>query len=726
MSRSRVDSLDGLRTIAVLLVVAFHVGVPGFAGGYLGVDVFFVLSGFLITTLLVKELGATGRIDLGRFWSRRALRLMPASLLVVLAVVVWALFVAPPYRRPGIGADALWSLLYVGNWRFIGSAGYFSDDGTSSPLLHVWSLAVEEQFYLAWPLVLTVVATLVRQRVGRRHRGVVDSATRLEGERRRRRVVAVATGCTALVLAAASAVWLHALYDPAAPERAYMGTDTKVFEPLIGAVAAALLTRERVQRLVVRHHATLMAGGLAGLGIGVATLGGPSPLYFGGGAVAFSICCAVLVAAATAGGNGHLVARTLGLPPLAYVGRISYGVYLWHWPLTVWILGDHTGFEPWRALLVVVLTLAVASVSYHVVELPLRTGGLTRITPLQLLPVGVGTLAASVVISTALGGTALSRFNPLTEHMAASMASSGARQDTMVVVGDSVMRRLTPTLATEAAARGITVLDAARGGCPALTVPALAPDGTLLAKGACTDKVRAAQDEAVAQHRPGTVLWWSRYELADRRGDDGRLLRAGTPEFWAAQRASFVADAARLTSHGARLVVVLTDRPGIGLASRCTPDRCDPFLHRLWYDDELRRTWNTLVTEVAADDPRIETIALDDVFCRDDAVPCDDRLPLDASGLPRDHTPPGAGAAAAAPSSAPGSTPGSGITPASRGSVSSGRPPAAAHAVPRTRSRVDAAELTGLARPDGSHFSPEAAPAVCTALLDRVAAAVRG
>lgn len=678
---ARVDSLDGLRTIAVVLVVAFHLAVPGLAGGYLGVDVFFVLSGFLITTLLLKELSATGRIDLGRFWARRALRLMPAVLVVVLAVVAWGVTLAPPFRRPSIGADALWSLLYVGNWRFISSAGYFSDDGTQSPLLHVWSLAVEEQFYVGWPLLLCLVGAVAWRRASRSidvGGRPLDSASRLEVERRRRHAVVTAAGVTAAVLAVASALALWWLYDPEAPERAYMGTDTKIFEPLIGAVAAALMTRARVQRVVVRHHVGLMVAGLVGIALGVATLGGPSPAYFAGGAVGFAIACAVLVAAATAGGNGDVVARTLGLPPLAYLGRISYGIYLWHWPLAVWLLPEHGGFDPLRAAAVAAGTIALASVSYHLLEVPLRTGALTRVPPLRLLPVAAASIAGVLAVSTFLGGTTLARLNPLS----ASSPAVAAERGTVLVVGDSVVRRLTPALSEAGTARGVTVVDAARGGCPALTVPALGEGDVPLANGACTDGVRGIQDTAVATYDPGVVLWWSRYELADRLGDDGRVLRAGTPEFWAAQRASFLADSARLTSRGATLVVVLTDRPGVGLASRCTPQKCHPFLHRLWYEDALRRRWNDLVTEVAARDTRIRVVTVDDVYCRDGAVPCDDRLPVV----------------------------GTGVSPA----------------VPETRPTLPHPDVTTLARPDGSHFSPEAAPAVASAVLDRALAAARG
>lgn len=667
-SPRRVDSLDGVRALAVLLVVAFHVSVPGAAGGFLGVDVFFVLSGFLITTLLIKELGTTGRIDLGRFWARRALRLLPAALLVVVAVCLWSLFAAPEFRRPDIGTDALWAVGYLANWRFIDSASYFSSDGSASPLLHMWSLAVEEQFYLVWPLVLSVLGAAVWSRMKVPH--LPDSASRMEFERRRKVAVAVGVGALALTLAALSGVLLWWLHEPSAPERAYMGTDTKIVEPLIGAVAASLMTRPRVQTFVVRHHHLLMGAGLLGVGAGVARLAGPSPLYFSGGAVVFSLVCAVLVAAVTAGGNSDLVARTLGWGPLAHIGRISYGIYLWHWPVALWVVGEPGTFRPAEASMAVVLTIAVALASYHFVETPIRRGALGRLRPTVLVPAVAMSMAATAAVALVLTGVLPGR---------PSTATAGESTDAsaVVVVGDSVASRLMPALAAEGERRGLTVLKAARGGCPALPVPALDGDGTLLADGACTTTVPRVQDETIDRTHPGTVVIWSRYELADRLADDGRVLRAGTPEFWQAQKAALTASVDRWAAHGATVVLVQTDRPGIGLASRCTDDKCHPFIRRLWHEDRLRATWNAILTETATRDPRVRTVAIDDAFCRDTASPCNDALPLPGEGQ----------AAAAAPTATP------------------------------TKGR--------LARPDGSHFDPVVAPTVARVLLDRITAAVR-
>lgn len=663
----RLDALDGLRTVAVFLVVAFHVNVPGMAGGYLGVDVFFVLSGFLITSLLLREVGDRGRIDLGRFWTRRLLRLMPASLVVIFTVVMWGIFVAEPYRRPSLGADALWSLLYVGNWRFISSTGYFTDDGTSSPLLHVWSLAVEEQFYLAWPLVLTLAFALIlpaHAHVVDPNTGIsrpLDSSERFEAHARRRRRMTTTTLALAIALGAISAWLLTWWFEPSAPDRAYMGTDSKVFEPLLGAATAAAMMRPRLRARVAAHAQALMVIGLFGIVAGVVLLGGPNPVYFTGGALAFSAFTAVLIAATTVADRRRGLSLLLGSTPMAYLGRISYGIYLWHWPLAMSILAE-PGFSPRRAALAVALTVVLAAASYHLIETPIRTGRLSRVRPLRVVPVGATALAACLVATATLGGTPLSRAMP-------AVAAQESDASTVVVVGDSVIRRLLPAIAPAGEQRGVTVLGAARGGCPAIGVVALDGYGTPIAEGRCGRAVPTEQTRVIQESDPGLVIWWSRYELADRLGPHGERLRAGTGEFWRAQRTDLTTAIDRLTANGAHLVLVETDRVGVGLGSRCTAAACDPFLVRLRDENELREKWNAILRERAQADPRVDVISMDDLYCRDETNPCDDRLPIADQG----------------------------VHPAPNGA--------------------------GVARPDGSHFSQEAMPAIADGLLDRALAA---
>ncbi|WP_341746835.1 acyltransferase family protein [Dermatophilus congolensis] len=663
---TRVDSLDGIRALAVIAVIAYHVSLPGAEGGFLGVDVFFVLSGFLITTLLMRELTGTGRIDLGGFWVRRVLRLLPASLLLIVTVVGVSAFVAAPFRRADIGADALWSLLYVGNWRFIDAAGYFSNDGSTSPLQHVWSLAVEEQFYVVWPLLLVAcVAPWVRacsRVVG--VEGGLDSAARSEIAAVRRVAVRRGVFVVALVVGAASAVWFAWLYDPHTAERAYMGTDTRVFAPLVGAAVAACMQVRGVQLFVTRRAQPLMALGLVGVVAGLCLLGGqhsPRPAYFLGGGVAFAVVVAVLVAATSAADRREGLTLVLGSTPLGWIGRISYGMYLWHWPLVVWIIGDRQ-WSPVRAAVVVVATVVMAQLSYTLVEVPLRTGRLREVAPVRLLPAAAGVVGVATMVPAVLGGTVWNRVIP-------AVAGPQVGETSLVLVGDSVIQRLLPALDVEARRRGVTVLSGARGGCPALLVKATDASGAPLSGGNCAAQVGERQAKAVDEAKGGVVVWWSRYEIADRVGADGRFLAAGSADFWDAQIADFRKSVDALTVRGARLVVVEMDRPGVGLDSRCSPTDCPEFLSRMRNRDELRVEWNSRLREYAASDPRVSVIRMDDLYCRNDVTPCDDHAPARASAKD--------------------------VFPSPEGS---------------------------LTRPDGAHFSPAAAPGVAAALLDRVAA----
>ena len=668
----RLHSLDGLRTIAVLFVLGYHVKLPGMQGGFLGVDIFFVLSGFLITSLLAKEIAHKGRVDLGAFWTRRVLRLLPASLLVIGVVLVWGAFWAPPMQRSAIGLDALWSLLYVGNWRFIATSSYFADDGTTSPLQHVWSLALEEQFYLLWPLLLALLAAPAVAHLRSRPGVTADSAQRAERTIQRRRTVSTVALATALTLAVVSAALLSWRYDPSAPDRAYMGTDTKAFEPLIGAAAAALVLRPRIQSWVAEHAQPLIVLGLASVVAGVALLGGdvaPQAAYFHGGAVAFSLGSAVLVAATSLADRRKGLPLLLGSTPVAYVGRISYGVYLWHWPLCVWFIGDRD-FDPLRALAVATGTIVAAALSYHLVEYPIRTGRLHLARPRLVLSQAGLIVAVVVLLTSQLGGSPLNRVIPAVAASRVPAAYDGAppTANSILLVGDSVMRRIAPQLAEAASERDVVVDTAARGGCATLDIVVVDGAGTPNYK--CTQDVPTNQNALLAQHRPATVVWWSRYELADRLGPDGQVLRAGTPDFWDAQREALDRTVDRLTARGATLVIVEVDRVGAGIDSRCSPTDCDPLLARLRNDDSIRLEWNRILEQQAANDPRIRLVTMDSLFCRDDTNPCDDRLPM-------------------------------------RQSTTTAFTPATAE----------------FARPDGTHFGKHAMSAISTALLDAVARA---
>ena len=361
--------MDGLRAIAVLGVVFYHLDLPWLPGGFLGVDVFFVLSGFLITTLVLEEIERTGRLSLRSFYLRRARRLLPA-LLLVLAVMSLLAVVVLPEELAELRRDVVGALLYVSNWTYVFSdQSYFEAAGRPPLLQHLWSLAVEEQFYLVWPAVV--------------------AAAMVAGRRRVRRL--------AMCFALLSASWMAALavlngYPvPNDPSRAYFGTDTHAAGLLLGAAVATFWAPWRVwstdrswltsSRPTSQRAGTAivdLAGVLALIGIVWAFLsvGEFSPYLYRGGFLALAACTAVLVAALAH--PAGLLGRVLALQPLRYLGERSYGIYLWHWPLALLTRpGFELPFAGWPSVLLRLgLILAAAELSYRYVERPIRDGAL--------------------------------------------------------------------------------------------------------------------------------------------------------------------------------------------------------------------------------------------------------------------------------------------------------------------------------------------------------------
>jgi peptidoglycan/LPS O-acetylase OafA/YrhL len=350
----RVRALDGLRGAAVAGVLLFHGG--HLMGGYLGVDLFFVLSGFLITSLLLVEADARGGVALGAFWARRARRLLPALALLMVGIALYCAVVATPTELGQIRGDALATLAYVANWRAVGATqNYWALFSSPSPLQHTWSLAIEEQFYLLWPLVF--VGLLVWWQ----------------------HAAAKAVLVTALVAAAVSSVLMVLLYDPANTNRSYYGTDTRGAAILLGvSLAAALAVWGPVRG---RRGRVLLEGagvtGIVVLALAWTRLSGESATLYRGG---FLVCAlaAIAVIAAAAHPEAGPISRALSWRPLCLLGLISYGVYLFHWPIYVVVTEGSTGTTGWLLVAIrVALTLVVAVASYLIVEQPIRHGALT-------------------------------------------------------------------------------------------------------------------------------------------------------------------------------------------------------------------------------------------------------------------------------------------------------------------------------------------------------------
>lgn len=383
-------ALDGIRALAVSMVVAFHLGVRWATGGFVGVDVFFVLSGFLITGLLVQSHTFTGTVGLPRFWKRRAVRLLPALLLLLLVLAAVAAMDPRLLSLRSLRVNGLVTLFYVQNWHLAlqSHAAHLADIFTPSPLLHTWSLAIEEQFYLLWPL---VVAIALRRKRGR-------------PPQRRRLWLAIVAGAAAS--AAAMAVMSVVGFSPLP---IYYDSGARAFELLIGAgLALALPLAPSQTGAPVRPISTsdtpaaqrrkpagrwFDAGGilavLAVIAFMAGTPGIDEPWLYRGGLVAAAAAAALMITAVVMAPRG-VVSRLLSWRPVAALGRISYGIYLWHWPVLVLVTSATVPLHGAELIaLQLALTLVAALASWLLVEQPSRQLLLRRNYRRNLRPSGL-------------------------------------------------------------------------------------------------------------------------------------------------------------------------------------------------------------------------------------------------------------------------------------------------------------------------------------------------
>jgi peptidoglycan/LPS O-acetylase OafA/YrhL len=532
----------------VIGVLGFHAGARGFGGGLLGVDIFFVLSGFLITSLLLDEWSESGTVSFRRFYERRARRLLPGLFLLLLLVAAYAQWFAETDTLSTLRGDALSTLLYVANWRFIFSGqSYFVHFGPPSPLLHTWSLAVEEQFYVIWP----AVALFVMRRRGRRGLGVT----------------------AAIFMVASTVLTAVLLHQGVSVSRLYYGTDTRTQELMAGALLAVIApaiarntntqtnTPARSWRWPIRLLGVL---GAAFLLWALHSVSGQGNFLYEGGFLLVAVAAAAVVLLVVVEPRAML-SRVLGWGVLGYIGRISYGLYLYHYPIFLMIDNQHSGLSG-SALLVVRLsvTLAAAVVSYHFIEMPIRRRKVKvlkgRKALLMALPASVAIVVTAIVLAT-LPAPAPKPSAAAVRHGLFALprtrpAGLADGQDVRtLLLGDSLALTLGEGLHVDANRWGITLDNQGKIGCD------LDPDSTVNIEGSITQAAQGCVNwpqtwrGLIDRMNPDVVeVLLGRWEVSDRI-INGKWTEIGQPA-WDNLYAAELSEAIRiLSSRGAHVVL---------------------------------------------------------------------------------------------------------------------------------------------------------------------------
>jgi peptidoglycan/LPS O-acetylase OafA/YrhL len=606
---ARVSAFDGLRGLAVAGVLLFHAGFGWAGGAFLGVSALFTLSGFLITSILLDEHARAGRISLKSFWARRARRLLPAAYVALAGILVYGATVATTGQLRNLRVDVLAAFAYVANWRFyFAGQSYESLFSTPSPVLHFWSLAIEEQFYIVFPLVLMGAIALTRAR-----RSLLFGLFAL---------AAAASFGLSLVLASISG---HS--------RVYFGTDTRAAELLIGALLAIALHARPLPVPTPRVRAVAMTGAVVTLGtmfVLWSTAERTDAWLYKGGFVAHAMLTAMLIAAARV---DTPISRALGWKPLATLGLLSYAIYLFHWPIYLWLSPERTGLAaaPLFALRIGV-TLVLAVVSFRLLEQPVlqkrRFRGtkprlvvpLTAIVLLGAMVVVTASPPAPEVVFSALGDGDFTASAPAAVISAPWVAPSTAKKAVrnralhrplgakrplrILIVGDSV--GLTLGRGFEIYARAhpdqVAVRNRARKYCPiGRELPAIMGIGEPTSTHACN--WTTAWSQAIDGFDPDvTVLLSTIWEAVPRQlPGQSTLVTPGNAALDSWQVGEYKAAATMLTARGGHV---------LWLNAPCRADRAIEKPNELWYVNR-----RNIPTAAAARSKLVHPIDLDAEIC---------------------------------------------------------------------------------------------------------------
>jgi peptidoglycan/LPS O-acetylase OafA/YrhL len=544
-THTRAAALDGMRGVAVLAVLAFHAGLPWAKGGLLGVDIFFVLSGFLITSLLVREHRERGTIRLSAFWGRRARRLFPALFLLLLGIALFAHLYAAQLDLGQVRADALSTLLFVANWHFIASSqGYFAHAAAPSPLLHMWSLGVEEQYYVVWP----VVGLLVLRRFGPR-------------------VLAWVAGAGA----AASALAMGAMYASGVSlDRLYYGTDTRAQTLLVGSSLGALasVTLSRLSPSGVAGRSVRRAVGAMGLAGAVfvlwacATLNGQEPFLYEGGFLLIALAVAAVISAVVTLPRSAM-SRVCALGGLAYAGRISYGLYLYHWPLFLAIDHARTGLSGTPLLAVrMALTFGVSVASFELWERPIRERRLLRGWRAPVGAVAAGAMATAAVLGATGAAAASTAPSMATDTAGAARPLFTATHPVVsLATGDSLALTLNFGLGWQSERWGVHFVTGSGAGAGVQLGCDLDPDSTVIVGGMVSQAAQGCVDwprkwaRLVQMYDPDVVtVLLGRWETSDRLYR-GHWTHVGNADFDAHLSAELGQAVRILSARGAKVVL---------------------------------------------------------------------------------------------------------------------------------------------------------------------------